>query len=77
MTLQFSQCARRQHPTRERAERAIEVYDFPAGYLYEVVEHRTSCPPRTTFAVKVWSGAGDKFLGYAWDPREAVDCGEV
>jgi hypothetical protein len=73
VTLQFSQAARRQHATRDEAERAVEIY-FPAGYRYQVVEHRTSCCA-PTFAVKAWNDDG-KFLGYAWDPHEAADCGE-
>ncbi len=72
MSLQLSMSPRRQHETRERAERAIEVY-FPPGLLYEVVEVRIL--GLTTFAVKAWNADGNKWLGYAWSPVEAEQCG--
>ncbi len=72
--MQICANARRQHASREDAERAVEIY-YPAGYLYSVVEHQTvTCA--TTFAVVVWNGEGTKRLGYVYDPREAADCGE-
>lgn len=75
MTLQFTTNPRRQHETREAAERAIEIY-YPTGHLYEVVGVRYSIVP-LTFAVRAWNGEGNRMLGYCYDPAEVADCGEV
>jgi hypothetical protein len=73
MTLQLTTNPRRQHETREAAERAIEIY-YPAGNLYEVVGVRYAVVA-LTFAVKAWNGEGNHFLGYCWDPAEEAEAG--
>jgi hypothetical protein len=69
--MQITNYPRRQHDRREDAERAIEIF-YPAGYLYEVVDVCIVAGRNTyhTFAIRVISGDGRRFLGFAFDPEE-------
>lgn len=75
MTPTLTQNARRQHVTRDEAERAIEIY-YPAGYLYFVTPHKVVAGDQTfhTFTVQAFSDEG-KFLGYCYDAIEAKEAG--
>ena len=78
MTMQITQNARRQHDTREDAERAIEIY-YPACYHYVVSEHWIVAGNQEFWSYTVDAYADDgngdpgKYLGYCYDRDEAID----
>jgi hypothetical protein len=72
MTLVMGGTPRRQHATREDAERAVEIY-FPAGYTYEVVAISYRCVAGVPkWAVKAYDEKC-RFLGYCWDTVEVAE----
>jgi hypothetical protein len=77
MSAQFmlTRNARRQHETRDDAERAIEIY-YPAGFIYYVTTHEVACGHKTfnTYVVKAYDDDGH-FLGYCYDAEEAIAAG--